>query len=143
VTIRVAVIICTVVPLLSGCGGVGSPSQVGQPTVQGQSMALMLADIDQIRGFVYGNGTQSEAENAANNLVSWSNRMAELFPPGQASVDYVDMSSERARKAPDAMSRTAGALLRVVRTGNRSAIGDQLAVTERDGCGFCHLSGSH
>jgi hypothetical protein len=106
-------------------------------------MQLMLADIDQLRGFVYGNGTQAEAENAANDLVSWSNRMGELFPPGQASVDYVDMSSERARNAPAAMSRTAGSLLRTVRTGNRSAIGDQLALTERDGCGYCHLSGSH
>ncbi len=142
-TIRVAVIVCTVAPFLGSCGGVGSPSHVGQPTVQAQSMQLMLADVNQIRGYVYGNGTQSEAENAANDLVSWSNRMAELFPPGQASVDYVDMSSERARNAPAAMSKTAGSLLSAVRTGNRAAIGDRLAQTDRDGCGFCHLSGSY
>jgi hypothetical protein len=106
-------------------------------------MQLMLADINQIRSYVYGDGTRSDAESAANDLVSWSNRMAELFPPGQASVDYVDMSSERARNAPAAMSKAAGSLLSAVRTGNRAAIGDQLARTERDGCGFCHLSGSH
>jgi len=105
-------------------------------------MQLMLADINQIRGFVYGSGDQTEAEHAASDLVSWSDRMAELFPPGQASTDYVDMSSERARGAPAAMRRTAGLLLNAVRTGSRSATGDQLALVERDGCGFCHLSGS-
>ena len=141
-TIRVAVIVCAAVLFIGSCGGVGSPSHVGQPTIQGQSMQLMLADINQLRGFVYGSGTQSEAESAANDLVSWSDRMAELFPPGQSSVDYVDMSSERARNAPAAMARTARLLLTAVRTGRRSAIGDQLRLTERDGCGFCHLSDS-
>ena len=102
----------------------------------------MLADINRIRGFVYGSGDQSEAENDARSLVSWSEKMAELFPPGQASTDYVDMSSERAREAPAAMRRAAGLLLSAVRTGSRSATGDQLALVERDGCGFCHLGGS-
>jgi hypothetical protein len=105
-------------------------------------MQLMLADIDQIRAFVYGGGTQADADKAAASLVSWSQRMAELFPPGQASTDYVDMSAERVRGAPEAMKRTADALLAAVRTGNRSQIGDRLAQTEHDGCGFCHLSGT-
>jgi hypothetical protein len=39
------------------------------------------------------------------------------------------------------MSRTAGALLETVRTGNRRATGEQLVRTERDGCGFCHRHG--
>lgn len=70
-------------------------------------MQHMLADIDQIRAFVYGSGTQSDANAAAADLMSWSQRMSELFPPGQASTEYVDMSPERVRGAPAAMSRTA------------------------------------
>ncbi len=105
-------------------------------------MQHMLAEINQIRTFAYGSGNQHEAETAAVDLVSWSGRMAELFPPGQASVDYVDMSPERARGAPAAMSNSANLLLESVRTGSRPAITAQLAQTERNGCGYCHLTGS-
>jgi hypothetical protein len=105
-------------------------------------MQLMLADVDQIRGYVYGSGTQGDAENAAADLLSWSQRMAELFPPGQASTDYVDMSPARVQGAPVAMQQSAQSLLSAVRSGKRPAVGDQLAQTERNGCGFCHLSGT-
>jgi hypothetical protein len=143
VRIRVVILASAMLPFLGGCDSMRPPSRVGQPTVQGESMRHMLADVDQIRAFVYGGSNQGEADKAANDLVSWSNRMAELFPPGPSATDYVDMSSERARNAPAAMSRAAASLLEAVRTGNRVAIGDQLSQTERDGCGFCHLSGSH
>ncbi len=103
-------------------------------------MEAMLADVNQIRSFTYGSGDQAQAEAAANDLVAWSSRMAELFPPGQASQDYVDMSPERARSAPIAMQNTANALLAAVRTGNRAAVGGRLAQVEQDGCGTCHLS---
>jgi hypothetical protein len=140
---RAALLIFAVLPLLGGCGGIGQPSHADQPTIQGEAMQHMLADIDRIRAFVYGSGDQSEAAAAAADLVSWSTRMAELFPPGQASAEYVDMSPERVRDAPAAMSRTAGLLQTAVRTGNRPVIGDRLAQTERDGCGVCHRSETH
>ncbi|MEJ0018957.1 MAG: cytochrome c [Acetobacteraceae bacterium] len=105
-------------------------------------MQQMLADVDQIRSFVYGSGTQADADKAATDLAAWSRRMAELFPPGQATRDYVDMSPQRVNGAPAAMTRTADLLLMAVRTGQRSTVGDQLARTERDGCGVCHLSGT-
>ena len=140
VKMRTALLVCATLLVLGSCAGNPAP-HAGQPTVQGQSMAAMLSDVDQIRGFVYGSGSQSDAEQAAVDLVSWSQRMAELFPPGQASTDYVDMSPARVKGAPAAMEQSARALLSAVRTGKRPAIGDQLAQTERDGCGFCHLSG--
>jgi hypothetical protein len=115
------------------------------PTIQGQSMQMMLTDVERVRAYVYGDGstTRNDAETAATDLVSWSRRMGELFPPGQASTEYVDMDQARVRGAPEAMTSTAERLLTAVRTGNRAAIGDQLRTTERDGCGFCHLSGTH
>ena len=107
-------------------------------------MQLMFADIEQIRAYVYGETvTRADAENAAANLVSWSQRIPERFPPGQASTDYVNMDPARVKGAPEAMLRTSQQLLAAVRTGNRPAIGDQLTRTEQEGCGFCHLSGIH
>lgn len=141
--IRTALLVGATLPYLSGCAGINPPSHAGQATPQGQAMQHMIADVDQVRAFVYGSGSQSEAENAAGDLVSWSRRLADLFPPGQASVEYVDMSPQRARDAPVAMSKAADLLLAEVKTGNRTAIGDQLVQTERTGCGSCHLSGSH
>ena len=139
---RTTLVVLLALPVLGSCGGIGAPPHVGQPTVQAQSMQRMLADVDQIRAYVYGGGALPDADAAALELVSWSRRMAELFPPGQASNDYVDMSPARVAGAPTAMSQAADLLLTAVRSGGRPAIGDQLAQAERDGCGFCHLSGS-
>jgi hypothetical protein len=138
--IRAAFLICVALPLLGSCAGMNTAPHAGQPTVQGQSMQRMLADVLAIRSYVYGGSSQAEAMQAATDLASWSQRMAELFPPGQASKDYIDMSPERASAAPAAMQRTSDQLRSVVRTGNRAAIGTQLAQTEHDGCGACHLS---
>lgn len=126
---------------LAGCNA--PPPHAGKPTIQGQSMQQMLADINQIRAFLYGDGSLVKSEEAAVDLVSWSQRMAELFPPGRATQDYVDMSPERAGGASLAMTRTAERLLVTVRMGKRPAIGDQLNKTEQEGCGSCHLSTSH
>jgi hypothetical protein len=127
--------------ILGGCAE--SASHTIQPTPQAQAMRQMLADIDEIRAFVYGGGSQRETEAAAADLQSWSKRIGELFPPGQASTQYVDMSPERVRRAPAAMAKAADTLSSVVQTGERTAIGEQLAETERTGCGVCHLSGGH
>ncbi len=139
--IRVALLVCAALPLLGSCAGPNAP-HAGQPTVQGQSMERMLSDVLAIRTYVYGSGNQSDAEQAALDLTTWSRRMTELFPPGQASTDYVDMTPDRVIGAPAAMSRTAEQLLVATRTGDLQAVGRQLAQTEREGCGACHLSGS-
>jgi len=138
----IALLIVTTLTGLTSCGGTGPRPPESQTTIQGRAMQAMLADIQQVRSFVYGAGSKDDAERAATDLASWSRRMAELFPPGQASQDYVDMSPERARGAPASMIRTADGLLASVRTGRRTAVGDRLAQTERDGCGACHLSGT-
>ncbi len=132
---------CTAPITLCGCTATGAP-HVGQPTEQAQAMQNMLAAVNQIRAYVYGGGSREQAETAAADLVSWSQRLPELFPPGQASTDYVDMSPRRVSGAPIAMSRNSELLLAAVQRGNRAAIGNQLLRTERDGCGFCHLSGT-
>jgi len=128
--------------LLGGCVANPTPHS-RQPTEQAEAMQHMLADVLAIRSYVYGSGTLDEADRSASDLVAWSQRMAILFPPGQASTEYVDMSPTRVRGANEAMQRTAQALLTAVRSGNHPIIGDQLEITEHEGCGFCHLSRSH
>jgi hypothetical protein len=132
-------VLATPLTLLGGA----THGQPPQPTEQGQSMQRMLADVNVIRAFVYGGGKREDARTAAEDLLAWSNRLAALFPPGQASDQYVDMSAERARLAPVASRREAEKLLAAVRNGKISAVGDQLVVTERNGCGACHLSTVH
>ncbi len=105
-------------------------------------MQHMFADINQIRGFLYGSGSEGDATAAAADLVAWSKRMPELFPPELASQEYVDMSPERARAATEALGTNAALLLAAVESGNHATIGDRLADTERNGCGACHLSGT-
>ena len=121
---------------LSGCNA--PPPHAGQRTVQGQSMTRMLATVEALRAYARGEGGRPEAEQAAAELVAWSGRMGELFPPAEAAR-YVDMSPEMARGAPAAMQDTSRRLLDATRTGSRQAVGGQLARTEREGCGACHL----
>lgn len=139
-SIRSTLLACAALPLLASCNP--APPHAGQPTQQGQSMQRMLADVQVIRAYVYGSGAQSDAESAANDLTAWAQRLPELFPPGKASREYVDMSPARATAAPATLSRTSQQLLLATRTGDRQSIGDQLGRTEREGCGACHLSGS-
>ncbi len=119
------------------------PPHAVQPTDQAAAMQRMLANVLQIRSYVYGSGTRDEAIGSATELLTWSQRIAVLFPPGQASTEYVDMSPGRVRGASAAMQRTSQELLTIVRSGDRAAIGKQLEITEQEGCGFCHLSWSH
>jgi Cytochrome C' len=142
VRIRATLPILAALLLLDGCGAVGTTPEARAPTPQGVAMQHMLADIDQIRGFLYGSGSQGDATHAATDLVSWAKQMPVLFPPELASQQYVDMSPERARAATAAMNTNAQLLLAAVQTGDHAAIGDRLAQTERNGCGACHLSGT-
>jgi cytochrome c556 len=135
---RTALLMAALLPLCVGSCAQPSPN-AGQPTVQGQSMQRMLADVNGLRTYVYGTGTRDQAVQAATDLLEWSRRMGELFPPGVAASEYVDMSPQRAGGAAAAMSGAADRLLAQARSGTRAQIGDQLARTERDGCGFCHL----
>ncbi len=122
-----------------GCTPPATSVPTSQATIQGQSMEHMLSDVNKIRAFAYGSGSAAATEESAHDLVSWSRRLGELFPAGEATADYVDMSPERVGGAPAAMRETSGMLLVAVQNGNRPDIGSQLANTEKNGCGFCHL----
>jgi hypothetical protein len=127
--------------LLGGCLANPTPHAI-QPTPQADAMQRMLANVLEIRSYVYGRGTRDEAIRSATELLDQSQRIAALFPPGQTSTEYVDMSPSRVRGASEAMQRTAQMLLTIVRSGNPAAIGNQLEITEREGCGSCHLGWS-
>jgi len=140
VVLAISTVLLAPLGLVAGCGQIGGPKSAGQPTAQAQAMQQMLADVNQIRTYSYGSGDQASAQAAADDLVGWSGQIATLFPPGQASVDYVDMSPSRAAGAPGAMNRTAVALQESIRSGNRTLVTQKLAQTEQNGCGFCHRS---
>jgi hypothetical protein len=127
-----------VLPFLANCES--QTPHAGQPTPQAQSMQRMRADVDTIHAFAQGSSAQSDAESAANDLVAWSGRIGELFPPSEAPHQYVDMTPEMAAGAPAALRGASEPLLAAVKTGDRQATGEQLARTEHDGCGYCHLT---
>ena len=127
---------------LAGCAESRPDPSVGAPTPQAQAMRRMLTDVNQLRGWVYGSGDQAAASAAANDLLVWSQRLPDLFPPGQASKDYLDMSAARAVAAPAAMTGAARTLVAAVSAGDRAVAGVELARTERSGCGACHAVGA-
>ncbi|MGE0417036.1 MAG: hypothetical protein AB7O80_09545 [Acetobacteraceae bacterium] len=122
--------------LLTTCAP--QPEQATKATPQGESMQHMLVAIETVRNYVRNTTTQAEAEAATADLLTWSNRMAELFPPATASKLYVDMTAEMAKEAPGVMVASATALRSAVSTGRLPIVAMQLERTEKDGCGFCH-----
>ena len=125
------------VPIVGSCAE--EAPHAGQPTPQAQSMRIMRADVDTIRAFAQGGTPAFEAEKAAKDLVAWSGKIGDLFPPDEAPKQYLYMSSAMASGAPAALRGTTEPLLATVKTGDRAATSEQLARTQHDGCGYCHL----
>ncbi len=127
--------------LLLALYGCGAPApNAGKPTPQAESMQRMLADVHTLRDYVKGTVARTAAEEAAANLVSWSDRITDLFPP-ETAAQYVDMTPDISRRAPPIMRETARAVAKAVSAGNRADAGTQLVRAERDGCGICHRRG--
>src|SRR5205807_9851756 len=66
IRIPMAILACGALASLGGCV---STSSKGQPTIQGQSMQYMLADIDQIRAFVDRKSTRL---NSSHLVISYA-----------------------------------------------------------------------
>ena len=64
--------------------------------------------------------------------------MKTLFPPGQVSKLYADMTPAMAQDAPVVMARLTTALRTAVQTGTPRQAGEALTRLEQDGCGYCH-----
>lgn len=129
---------CSAMLLVAGCN---KPApNAGQETIQGQSMARMLATVDTIRDYTQGKTTLAAANQAATELLSWSDRLGELFPPEVAPSQYVDLTPEMARNAPLIMHEQAASLAAAVASGSVGSATAALASTEKNGCGFCHLT---
>lgn len=108
------------------------------PTEQGVSMQQKLVDVQTVRNYVYSTATRQEAATAADDLVGWSERMKTLFPPGQVSKLYADMTPAMAQEAPVVMARLTTALRATIQTGTPQQVGAALSRLEQDGCGYCH-----
>ena len=78
-------------------------SHAGLPTEQGKSMARMLAAVQTLRVYVQGNTDRLQAEQASTELVAWSGRMGELFPPGvRRQLRRSDTGDDPCRRGRDA-----------------------------------------
>ena len=110
------------------------------PTPQAQSMQRMLADVQTLRAYVHNQASPAVAATAADELVSWADRIGMLFPP-ETAAQYVDMTPDIARLAPPVLRETATDLALAVHADSPAATAPRLARLEHDGCGVCHRNG--
>lgn len=118
------------------------PPNAGRPTEQGQSMARMLANVDTIRAYTTGSANQSDAEAAATELVAWSGRLPELFPPA-VTKSYVDLTPAMVQSGSQTIRRWGEQLQATIASGNQAAAHQALAALDVDGCGTCHRHSYH
>lgn len=113
--------------------------RVGPPTPQAQSMDRAMADVNRIRAYVNGGGRREDTVAAAADLQAWAGALPAVFPRATAA-QYVDLTTQQAGRASQAMTETAHDLSIAAASADRTAVAAALDKVERQGCGACHLT---
>ena len=141
--------------------GVGALLAVGSVSVfaqQGDKLAAIKArqdfmkaqgaDVKAISDFSKGQGDQDAANKAAADLVARNQKIGEVvLVPGTSTTEFPDGTKAKPELFTDtdkvkailaALQTEEGKLVTVVKGGDKQAIADQLAATNKAGCGACH-----
>lgn len=104
-------------------------------------------DLKPIQAFAKGEGEQGPALAGANDLLARNDKIVALFPPGTSSVDFpgntdakpeIWQDYDKFKSIPPVLKSEEEKLVAAIKTGDKKAVGDQLAATGKNGCGACH-----
>jgi cytochrome c556 len=139
------------VALLVGAGTVSGFAQQGdkEAAIKARQdfMKAQGADAKAINDFSKGQGDQAAALTAANDLVARAPKIEALFVPGTSATDFPGKTNAKPELWTDkdkvveiikAMEVEQAKLVDTVKGGDKQAVADQLAATNKAGCGACH-----
>lgn len=110
-------------------------------------MKAQANDVKPIQAFAKGEGEQGPALAGINDLLARNAKIVGLFPPGTSATDFpgktdakpeIWQNFDKFKTIPPALKTEEDKLLVAIQSGNRQAVGDQLAATGKNGCGACH-----
>ena len=135
-----------------GLGAVGGFAQDKAQAVKDRqaTMKRQGADLKYISDYLKGvNNDQAGAIEKANDLLSISPKIPDLFVPGTSTADFPGVSHakpeiwqewDKFKMIPVALQANEVKLAEALKGGDKGAIGAVLGGVGKDGCGACHTS---
>jgi cytochrome c556 len=104
-------------------------------------------DFKAVQDYVKGEGDQATALARINDLLVINARIVDLFPPGTSMADFPGKTGakpeiwaewDKFQKLPATLKSEEEKLAQAIKSGDKQAVGAQLAATGKNGCGACH-----
>jgi cytochrome c556 len=148
--VRASVAAATIVSVL-GIGMVAGSAEDKEAAIKARrdTMKQMGGDFKAIADFTKGEGDQATALAKAQDLQALAPKIVALFIPGTSLADFpgktgakpeiwTEMDKVKAMIPP--LEAAEQKLTDAVKSGDKAAVGAQIAATGKDGCGACHTS---
>jgi cytochrome c556 len=137
------------VALAIGFGGVAVVAQDKEAQIKTRrdTMKRQGEDFKAIQDFVKGEGDQAGAAKAIADLQSIAPKIVDLFPPGTGMDAFPGKTGakpdiwkewDKFKGIPAMLQTEEQKLADAIKSGDKAAIGAQLANTGKNGCGSCH-----
>ncbi len=132
-----------------GLGAVGGMAQDKESAIKlrRDTMKRQGADFKKIQDYVKGEGDQAAALAGINDLLALNPKIIGLFPPGTSTTDFPGTTGakpeiwkewDKFKLIPAALKGEEEKLAGAIKSGDKQAVGAQLANTGKNGCGACH-----
>lgn len=132
-----------------GLGAAGSMAQDKEAAVKHrrETMKRQGADFKAIQDYAKGEGDQAAALAGINDLLAINPKIVDLFVPGTSTTDFPGATGakpeiwkewDKFKMIPAALRGEEETLAAAIKSGDKQAVGAQLANTGKNGCGSCH-----
>ncbi len=116
-----------------------------------EAMKSNSNDMKAIQAFVKdGKGSAADVGKAATSIAETTKKLADMFPKGSGRGDFPDKVTRALpaiwtdmagfKKVAATTVTEAEKLATVAKAGDKDAIGKQVAVLNKEGCGACHTT---
>lgn len=104
-------------------------------------------DFKTIADYAKGEADQAAAQKAADDLLALNGKIIDLFPPGTSVADFPGKTGakpeiwkefDKFKTLPMGLRAEEEKLAAAVKSGDKAAVGAQIANTGKNGCGGCH-----
>jgi cytochrome c556 len=104
-------------------------------------------DLKPISAFAKGEGEQGPALTAVNDLLARNAKIVDFFPPGTSNTDFPGKTDakpeiwqnwDKFKAVPAVLKTEEDKLADAIKSGDKQAVGTQLAAMGKNGCGACH-----
>jgi cytochrome c556 len=132
-------------------GGVGVLAQSDKEGVikqRREAMKGMGKSLGAVKGYIEGKNELSQAQEGANTIAATAPKIPDLFPPGTSMTEFPDKKTgakpviwsehDKFLAAQKQLVSESQKLVDVVKTGDKTKIGEQFASVGKNGCGNCH-----